>query len=70
MPSDQHFTLWFEAYKRFDKDIRSKLFKEPFIQEGESGFTALSVTDSTEDLTHFLYALYTRLLLPWKADSL
>ncbi|KAK0484431.1 hypothetical protein IW261DRAFT_836958 [Armillaria novae-zelandiae] len=33
MLSDPHFSMWFEAYKQFDKDYRAKLFKDLFIPD-------------------------------------
>ncbi|KAK0216106.1 hypothetical protein IW262DRAFT_197073 [Armillaria fumosa] len=36
MLSDPHFSMWFEAYKQFDKDYRAKLFKDPFIPDPSS----------------------------------
>ncbi|KAK0223273.1 hypothetical protein IW262DRAFT_1269342 [Armillaria fumosa] len=33
MLSDPNFTMWFEAYKAFDRDFRAKFFKDPFIPD-------------------------------------
>ncbi|KAK0232760.1 hypothetical protein IW262DRAFT_21930 [Armillaria fumosa] len=33
MLSDPNFTMWFEAYKAFDRDFWVKFFKDPFIPD-------------------------------------